>query len=86
MIEFSACYAVWVHQGGCCMFPFPTSSGQDRSTLAHVWAQLSSDRQIRVIALVAELALSVLVARSHNEADGEEIRHVEQTTDPQNPS
>jgi hypothetical protein len=30
--------------------------------------------------------LSVLVARSHNEAKGEEIRHVEQATDPQNPS
>lgn len=68
------------------MFPLPTSSGQDRSALAHIWAQLSSDRQTRVIALVAELALSVLVARSHNEAEGEERRHVEQAADPQNPS
>ena len=86
MIELSASHVVWAHQGGCCMVPLPTSSGQDRSTLAHVWAQLSSDRQRRVIALVAELALSVLVARSHNEAQGEEVRHVEQATDPQNPS
>ena len=68
------------------MVPLPTSSGQDRSMLAHVWAQLSSDLQLRVIALVAELALSVLVARSHDEAQGEEIRHVEQAADLQNPS
>jgi hypothetical protein len=68
------------------MFPLPTSSGQERSALAHIWAQLSSDRQLRVIALVAELALSVLVARSHNEAEGEEIGHVDSATDPQNPS
>jgi hypothetical protein len=86
MIEFSASHAVWAHQGGCCMFPLPTSSGQERSALAHIWAQLSSDRQLRVIALVAELALSVLVARSHNEAEGEDIGHVDSATDPQNPS
>jgi hypothetical protein len=30
--------------------------------------------------------LSVLVARSHNEAEGEEIGHVDSATDPQNPS
>jgi len=68
------------------MFPLPTSSGQERSAFAHIWAQLSSDRQLRVIALVAELALSVLVARSHNEAEGEEIRHVDAATDAQSPS
>ncbi len=69
------------------MFPFPSSSsGQECGTLAHVWTQLSSDLQTRVIALVAELALSVVVARSHNETEGEETRHVEQTAHPQNPS
>ena len=68
------------------MFPLPSSAGQERSTLAHIWAQLSSDRQLRVIALVAELALSVLVARSHNEAEGEEIRHVDPAANAQNPS
>jgi hypothetical protein len=68
------------------MFPLPTSSGQERGTLAHVWAQLSSDLQLRVIALVAELALSVIVSRSHHEAEGEEIRHVDAATDAQSSS
>lgn len=85
MIELSACHVVWAHQAGCCMFPLPSASGQEGGTLAHVWAQLSSDLQARVIALVAELALSVVVARSHNKAEGEETRH-DTTTDPQNPS
>ena len=67
------------------MFPF-SSSPQEQSTLAQIWSQLSADLQTRVIALVAELALSVLVARSHNEAEGEEIHHVDSATDPQNPS
>ncbi len=68
------------------MVPLPTASGQERDTLARIWAQLSSDLQLRVIALVAELALSVLVARSHHEAEGEEIRHVDAATDTQSPS
>jgi len=86
MIELSACHGVWAHQGGCCMFPLPSSSGQKCGALAHVWTQLSSDLQTRVIALVAELALSVVVARSHNETEGEETHHVDAATDPQNPS
>ena len=86
MIELSVCYVVWAHQGGCCMFPLPSSSGQECGTLAHVWTQLSSDLQTRVIALVADLVLSVVVARSQNETEGEEARHVEQATNPQNPS
>jgi hypothetical protein len=84
MRGLSACHVVWAPQGGCCMFPLPTSSGQDRSALAHVWAQLSSDRQLRVIALVADLALRVLVTRSQNEPAGEEVGHVDTATDPQN--
>jgi hypothetical protein len=68
------------------MFPHPSSAGQECGTLAQVWAQLSSDLQLRVIALVAELALSVIVARSHHEAEGEELRHVDAATDAQSPS
>lgn len=68
------------------MFPHPSSAGQECGTLAHVWAQLSSDLQLRVITLVAELALSVIVARSHHEAQGEEIRHVDPAAHSQNPS
>jgi len=67
------------------MFPF-SSSPQEQNTLAQIWSQLSADLQTRVIGLVAELALSVLVARSHNMSEGEEARHVEQATGPQNPS
>jgi len=86
MIELSASLVVWAHQGGCCMFPHSSSAGQECGTLAHVWAQLSSDLQLRVIALVAELALSVIVARSYHEAEGEELRHVDAATDAQSPS
>jgi hypothetical protein len=68
------------------MFPLPSSSDQKCGTLAHVWTQLSSDLQTRVIALVAELVLSVIVARSQNETEAEEAHHVEQATNPQNPS
>ena len=84
MIELSADQVVWAHQGGYYMFPL-SASDQEQSTLAHVWAQLSSDRQLRVIALVADLALRVLVARSQNEAEGEEVCHVDAAPDHQNP-
>ena len=86
MIELSACQVVWAHQGGCCLFALPSSSGQECGAFAHVWTQLSSDLQTRVIALVAELALSVVVARSHHETEGEETRHGDSATPPHNPS
>lgn len=84
MIELVSCHVVWTHQGGCCMSPLSLTD-QEQSTLALVWAHLSSDLQTRVIGLLAQLALNVVVAGCHNESEGEEARHVEQATDLQNP-
>ena len=85
MIELVSCHVVWVHQGGCCMFPF-SSSNQEQSTLAHIWSQLSADLQTRVIGLVAQLALNVVVVQSQSQPEREETCYDEQAADPQNPS
>jgi hypothetical protein len=85
MIQRISCHVVWAHQGGCCM-SLPFSPDQEQSTLALVWAHLSSDLQTRVIGLLAQLALNVVVARSPNQSKEEEARHVEPAPDPQNPS
>ena len=85
MIELSACYVVWAHQGGCCMFPL-SSSDQEQSTLVHIWAHLSADLQIRVIGLLAQLALNAVVARPQNQSEREEARHADAAANPQNPS
>jgi hypothetical protein len=85
MIELSARLVVWVHQGGCCMFPF-SSSPQEQSTLAQIWSQLSADLQTRVIGLVAQLALNVVLVHPQSQSEREETCHAEQATDPQNPS
>jgi hypothetical protein len=84
MIELFAWYVVWAHQGGCCMFPL-SSSEQEQSTLVHIWAHLSPDLQIRVIGLLAQLALNVVVARPPAESHGKASRHVDPATDTQNP-
>jgi hypothetical protein len=67
------------------MYPL-SSSNQKQDALTHIWAHLSSDLQICVIGLLAELALNAVVARSQNQSQREEARHVEQATNPQNPS
>ena len=67
------------------MIPF-SSSQQEQNTLAQIWSQLSADLQIRVIGLVAQLALNVLVAQSESQPEREETGYAEQATDPQNPS
>lgn len=85
MIELSADQVVWAHQGGYYMFPL-SASDQEQSTLAHVWAHLSSDLQTRVIGLLAQLALSMVVAHPQDQSEREEARHVEQAANPQNPS
>ncbi len=85
MIQLVSYHVVWEHQGGYCMSPF-SSPDQEQNVLALVWAHLSSDLQRSVIGLLAELALNVVVARLHTASEGEEARHVEQATDPQNPS
>lgn len=85
MIEVSACRMAWAQQGGRCMIPLP-SSDQEQSALVHIWTHLSSDLQIRVIGLLAQLALNVVVARPPDESHGKEACHDEPAADPQNPS
>lgn len=85
MIELSACHVVLVHQGGFCMFPF-SSADQEHNALAHVWSHLSADLQIRVIGLVAQLALNVVAVRPQSQPEGEEKSHVEPIANAQNPS
>ena len=67
------------------MFPL-SSSEQEQSTLVHIWAHLSPDLQIRVIGLVAQLALNAVVVRQENQATREEVRHADPAANPQNPS
>lgn len=85
MIEIFAFHANLLHQGGCCMYPL-FSPNQEQDALTHIWAHLSSDLQTCVIGLLAQLALNAVVVRSHNQFQREEVRHVEQAANPQNPS
>jgi len=70
---------------GCRMNPL-SSSNQEQSTLPYIWTHLSFNLRTCVIGLLAELALNAIVARSQNQFQGEEVPHVEQATDAQNPS
>jgi hypothetical protein len=67
------------------MFSFSLAD-QEHKALDHVWSQLSADLQIRVIGLVAQLALNVVVVRFQNQSEGEEQSHVEPSANPQDPS
>ncbi len=84
MMEFSA-GLVWAHQGGCCMVPL-SSSDQEQDALTHMWVHLSSDLQIRVVGLLAQLALNMVVARPQNQPQREEACHADPAVHPQNPS
>ena len=85
MIDLSVCHTIWAQQGGRCMVPF-SSSEQEQSALVHIWSHLSADLQMRVIGLLAQLALNAVVARPVSQCGREEARHVDPATDPQNPS
>jgi hypothetical protein len=85
MIQISTYCALLLHQGGCRMYPL-SSSNQEQDVLTHIWSHLSSDLQTRVIGLLAEIALNAVGARSQNQPQRKEARHVEQSANPQNPS
>ncbi len=85
MIELSTYLVVWAQQGGRCMVPF-SSSEQEQSALVHIWTHLSSDLQIRVIGLLAQLALNAVVTRPASQLEREEARHADPAAHPQNPS
>jgi hypothetical protein len=85
MIELSACHVADVLQGGIWMVVRPSSSGS-QVTPAQVWPALSGDLRTRVIALLAELALYIVVARPPGKKGGEERSHACSAPSDQNPS
>lgn len=85
MIQLSASHVVCALQGGVHM-SFSLSSSHEPVTPLQVWPALSLDVRIRVIGLLAELALHVVVARQQDEQDGKEIFHAQQKPYTQNPS
>jgi hypothetical protein len=52
--------------------PAHPSSSEPQVTPAQVWSDLSSDLRTRVIALLAQLALYIVVARPSEEGNTEE--------------
>ena len=85
MIALSACYVAGVLQGGIWMLARPSSSGS-QVTPAQVWSALSGDLRTRVIALLAELALYIVVARPPDKEAEEERSHACSAPIDQNPS
>ena len=72
-------------QGGLSMVARPSSS-EAQVPPAQVWSALSADVRTRVIALLAQLALYVVIARPPDEGSGEERSHACSTSNDQNPS
>ena len=72
-------------QGGLWMLARPSSS-QAQVPPAQVWSALSADLRTRVIALLAELALYIVVARPPDKKGEEERSHACSAPSDQNPS
>ena len=85
MIELSAYHVAGALQGGLWMLARPSPS-EAQVIPAQVWSALSGDLRTRVIALLAQLALYIVVARSPDEGSAEEGSHACSTSNDQNPS
>jgi hypothetical protein len=85
MIELVSCHVAGTLQGGIWMLARP-SSWQAQTTPAQVWSALSGEARTRVIALLAQLALCIVVARSPDERSGKEASCAGSTGRNQNPS
>ena len=85
MIQRVSCPVAGALQGGLWMVARPSSSDAQVPP-AQVWSALSVDLRTRVIALLAQLALSVVMARPPDERTGKEASHACSTSDDQNPS
>ena len=72
MIELSAYLVAGALQGGLGMLARPSSS-EVQVTPAQVWSALSGDLRTRVIALLAQLAVYIVVARPSDEVS-EQVR------------
>jgi len=85
MIQLVSCHVAGALQGGLWMLARPSSS-EAQVPPAQVWSALSADVRTRVIALLAQLALYVVIARPPDEGSGEERSHACSTSNDQNPS
>jgi hypothetical protein len=85
MIKLVSCHVAGTLQGGVWMLARPSSS-QAQVTPAQVWSALSGDLRTRVIALLAQLALYVVIARPPEEKSEEEKSRACSTSSDQNPS
>jgi hypothetical protein len=84
MIQLVSCPVTGALQGGMWMLAGPSSS--EAQVPAQVWSALSVDLRTRVIALLAQLALSVVMARLPDEGTGKEASRACSTSGDQNPS
>ena len=71
MLQPVFCPVAGVLQGGIWM-PAHSSSAEAQITPAQVWSALSDDLRTRVLALLAQLALYIVVARPAAEGNSEE--------------
>jgi len=85
MIELSAYHVAGALQGGVWMLA-RSSSSEVQVTPAQVWSALSADVRTRVIALLAQLALYVVMARPPDEGTRKEASRACSTASDQNPS
>lgn len=83
MIGLPACSVRSALQGGLCMSAHPSVS-QKQVAPGQVWPALSNDLRIRVIGLLAHLALNVVVPRPGGEESGKEGVHADPQTAAQN--
>lgn len=85
MRQLVSCPVAGALQGGLWMLARPSSS-EAQVPPAQVWSALSVDLRTRVIALLAQLALSVVMARPPDAGTGKEASCACSTASDQNPS
>jgi hypothetical protein len=85
MIKLVSCPVASALQGGLWMRARPSSS-ETQVPPAQVWSALSVDVRTRVVALLAQLALYIVVARLPDERTGKEASHAWPTSSDQSPS
>ena len=85
MIQLVSCHVAGALQGGLWMRAV-SSSSEAQVPPAQVWSALSGDVRTRVIALLAQLALYIVVARPPDEGTEKEAPRACSTSSDQNPS
>lgn len=85
MIQVRPDHSLYALQGGLHMVVHP-SSDAGQFPPAQVWDKLPTDLRTRTIGLLAQLALNVVLARSHAECSKKEVDDACTAAIPQNPS